>query len=213
MSYTYLKDPQHIERRSFDLIRSCTDLDNFDPQQAQIAMRIVHTCGLPEVVHALRFSESATEAGLCALQAGAPILCDVEMIVRGISCRFVDNPVHCYLNRDGVRQKASASGQTRSMVALDDWADHLKGAIAVVGNAPTALFRLLELMRRGAPKPALVIGVPVGFVGAAESKQALWEDGDALAIEVITLLGRQGGSAIASAVINALGRMHKGIFF
>ncbi len=213
MAYDYLRNPQAIEDRSFEMIRACTDLRGFDPQQAQVAMRVVHTCGLPDVTQHLRFTGNAVPAGCAALAAGNVVLCDVEMIVRGISQRFIDNPVQCYLNADDIAQKVTHSGQTRSMAALDYWQSQLGGAIAVIGNAPTALFRLLEILHAGAAKPALVVAVPVGFVGAAESKQALWETCETLGLEAITLLGRQGGSAIASAVINALGRMNKGVFF
>jgi precorrin-8X/cobalt-precorrin-8 methylmutase len=168
---------------------------------------------VPEVAQQLRFTEGAVVAGLQVLETGAPILCDVEMIVHGISGRFVDNPVQCYLNGQGVAQKAENSGQTRCMAAMEHWRDHLEGSIAVIGNAPTALFRLLEMIQPGAPRPALVIGVPVGFVGAAESKQLLWDECGPMQLNAITLLGKQGGSAIASAIVNAFGRMRKGLFY
>ncbi|MEM7291837.1 MAG: precorrin-8X methylmutase [Pseudomonadota bacterium] len=213
MAYDYLQDPVAIESRSFELIRENTELGDFDEQQSQVAMRVVHTCGEPEVAQQLRFTEGAVEAGLRALEKGKPILCDVEMIVHGISRRYVESQVQCHLNSFGVAQKAKTTGQTRSMVALDYWGDHLEDSIAVIGNAPTALFRLLEMIQLGVPKPALVIGVPVGFVGAAESKELLWDECELLQLNVITLLGRKGGSAVASAVINALGRMHNGVFF
>ena len=213
MAYEYLRDPQGIEDLSFKMIRECTDLGDFDEREAQVAMRVVHTCGMPEAAQNLRFTQGAVEAGLEALKARKPILCDVEMIVHGISRRYIESQVQCHLNGIGVAEKARASGQTRSMAALDFWGDHLEDAIAVIGNAPTALFRLLEMIQLGVPKPALVIGVPVGFVGAAESKEVLWDECELLQLNVITLLGRQGGSAIASAIINAMGRMNKGVFF
>lgn len=213
MAYDYLCNPQEIETRSFELIRQCTDLDDFDERQAQVAMRVVHTCGMPGVARQLRFTEGAVQAGLDALKSGKPILCDVEMIVHGISRRFIDSHVQCHLNGPGVAQKASSSGQTRSMAALDHWHDQLEDSIAVIGNAPTALYRLLEMIQSGAPEPALIIGVPVGFVGAAESKQVLWDECEQSQLNVITLLGKQGGSAIASAIVNALGRMQHGVFF
>ena len=213
MGYDYIQDPSGIESKSFELIRECTDLAGFDEQQTQIAMRVVHTCGIPDIVEHIRFSEKSTEAGLQALADHKPILCDVEMIVHGISRRFVDSQIQCHLNTMGVAEKAKATGQTRSMAALDYWEDQLDGAIALIGNAPTALFRLLEMIENGAPKPALVVGVPVGFVGAAESKDALWEACESMQLEVITLLGKQGGSAIASAIVNALGRMQKEVYF
>ena len=213
MSHDYLRDPVEIEKRSFEIIREQTDLTGFDESQAQVVMRVVHTCGMPEIAQQLRFTEGAVDAGLHALQTRKPLLCDVEMIVHGISRRYVESQVQCHLNSFGVAEKAKATGQTRSMAALDFWGDHLEDSIAVIGNAPTALFRLLEMIQLGVPKPALVIGVPVGFVGAVESKDLLWEECELLQMDVITLLGRQGGSAVASAVVNALGRMHKGVFF
>ncbi|MEM7206265.1 MAG: precorrin-8X methylmutase [Pseudomonadota bacterium] len=213
MAYEFVQDPLEIERRSFELIRECTDLSHYDEKQQQVVMRVVHTCGMPGVAEHLRFTEGAVDAGLFALKDNKPILCDVEMIVHGISRRYVESQVQCHLNSFGVAEKAKATGQTRSMAALDYWGDHLEDSIAVIGNAPTALFRLLELIQLGVPKPALVIGVPVGFVGAAESKEVLWEECELLQMNVITLLGKQGGSAIASAIINALGRMNKGVFF
>ena len=213
MSYHYIQDPQTIESLSFEMIRASTDLSRFNSQQAQVAMRIVHTCGLPEAAAAVCCSAAAVTAGLQALAANKPILCDVEMVVHGITRRFTDSPIECYINVEGVAERAKLTGQTRSMTAMQRWEGSLAGAIAVIGNAPTALFRLLEMIESGAPKPALIIGMPVGFVGAAESKQALWDSQPQHGCEVITLLGRQGGSAIASAVVNALARMQRGVYY
>ena len=212
MAYDYLRDPQKIESLSFARIRECTALANFDEQQAQVAMRVVHTCGLPDTAQHLRFTTAAVANGISALALNKPVLCDVAMLAQGISRRFIHSPVHCHLNDSGVADRAISSGQTRSMAALDYWQPHLEGAIAVIGNAPTALFRLLEMIHHGAPRPALIIGVPVGFIGAVESKEALWKECESMSLEVITLLGRQGGSAIASAIVNALGRIQKGVY-
>jgi len=211
--YAYLHDPGEIERESFVRIRACTELQHFDREQAQVAMRIVHSAGDPGLVEQLHFSADAVAAGRSALQHGAPLLCDTEMVSRGITRSLLDSPVHCFLNSDGVPELAKQRGETRTMAALDHWLPLLPGSIAVIGNAPTALFRLLERLADGAPPPALIIGMPVGFVGAAESKQALLEfstiSGHA---PMITLSGRAGGSALAASVVNALARMNRGVF-
>lgn len=211
--YQYIREPDAIERQSFEMVRECTDLEEFNDAQAQIALRVVHTTGDPEIVDHLRFTKGAVEAGLGALKSRQPILCDVEMVRYGIDQELVESQVQCHINAFGVAEQARARGENRSVIAMDYWQDHLKDSIAVIGNAPTALFRLLELLRLGADKPALIIGMPVGFVGAAEAKQALWETAKEQEVEVITMLGRQGGSATASATVNALGHMLRGIYF
>lgn len=211
MPFDYLRDPHQIERLSFERIRALSDLRRFDPEQAQLAMRLVHTCGEPEVVEALHFSDGALAAGLAALAQQAPLLCDVEMVRHGLTKRFLGAQALCFLNDERVPALAKARGETRSMAALELWAEHLAGSLVVIGNAPTALFRLLEMLEAGAPRPALVVGMPVGFIGAAESKQALMEHGQALGIEWITLSGRRGGSALAAASVNALARLQRGI--
>ncbi|GGM02112.1 precorrin-8X methylmutase [Pseudomonas asuensis] len=211
MPFDYQHDPEAIERQSFEQIRALTDLSGLDADQTQIAMRLVHTCGEPEIVQALHFSERAVETGLAAVSAEAPVLCDVEMVKHGLTRRmFGDRPL-CFLNDPRVPALAKAAGETRSMAALELWEPHLSGSIVVIGNAPTALFRLLERLEAGAPKPALVIGMPVGFIGAAESKEALMEHGQALGIEWMALSGRRGGSALAAATLNALARVQRGI--
>ena len=154
----------------------------------------------------MRNSANACAAGREALVNHQAILCDVEMVKQGITKRMIQNPPLCYLNHEDSAAIAKQRGETRSMAALDLWGDQLAASVVVIGNAPTALFRLLEMIKAGAPKPALIVGIPVGFVGAAESKQALWDIHEELGIECITLLGRQGGSAAASSVVNALMR-------
>ena len=212
-SYHFLRDPGEIERESFIRIRACTDLSRFDREQAQVAMRIVHSAGDPGLVGHLHFSADAVRAGRAALQQGAPVLCDTEMVSRGITRSLLDSPVHCFLNSDGVPALAKRRGETRAMAALDHWLPLLPGSIAVIGNAPTALFRLLERLAEGVSPPALIVGMPVGFVGAAESKQALLEfSAVANRPPMITLRGRAGGSALAASVVNALARMNRGVF-
>ncbi len=208
--YTYLKDPVAIEQESFRQIRELTDLSDFDEEQSQIAMRLVHTCGDPHIVNDLRINQFAVTAGLKALKNNAPILCDVEMVRHGLTRRYIQNPTHCFLNTESISEKAKALGETRTMAALDYWKPLLAGSIVVIGNAPTALFRLLELLSAGENKPALIIGMPVGFVGARESKQALWEAQEWLDIPCITLLERRGGSALSVAALNALARINIG---
>jgi precorrin-8X/cobalt-precorrin-8 methylmutase len=152
----------------------------------------------------MRFSAAACEAGQQALRRDCAILCDVEMVRHGITRRMRETEPLCFLNDERVPPLARARGETRSMAALDLWQPHLAGSLVLIGNAPTALFRLLEMLEAGANKPALVIAMPVGFVGAAESKQALWDAHQRLGVECITLLGRQGGSAVTAASCNAL---------
>ena len=212
--FDYLRDPDDIERQSFVQIRPLTDLSRFDADQQQVAMRLVHTSGDPNIVHDLHFSPGAIEAGRAALAQSAAVLCDIEMVSHGISKRYLQGPVHCFLNAPNVAERARETGETRSMAAMAEWPAHLAGSIVVIGNAPTALFHLLELLDEGAPRPALIIGMPVGFINAAESKQALWDVAPGeLQTPCITLLGRRGGSSLAAATLNALARMAHGIRF
>lgn len=213
MSFEYELDPQAIEQESFRQIRSTTNLDGLSREQQQVVMRIVHSLGLPEVAELVRFSDGACEAGLAALAAECAILCDVEMVKQGITKRMINREPLCYLNDERVKGLAKERGETRSMAALEFWKEELEGSVVVIGNAPTALFRLLEMIQQGAPKPALVVGMPVGFVGAAESKDALWEVHQELGIPCITLLGRQGGSAVSAATVNALLRCNRGEWY
>jgi len=168
---------------------------------------------MPEIADQVRFSANACESGRDALAADCPILCDVEMVKQGVTKRMVNQLPLCFLNDPRTAELAKAKGETRSMAALELWRDQLAGAVVLIGNAPTALFRLLEMIEAGAEKPALVIGMPVGFVGAAESKQALWECHERLGIECITLLGRAGGSAVTAASCNALLRCNRGEWY
>lgn len=209
----YEINPQAIEQESFRQIRALTDLTDLTLAQQQVVMRIVHSVGMPEIASAVRFSANACESGIAALKQGAPILCDVEMVKQGITKRMIDQPPLCYLNDERAVALAKASGETRSMAAVELWREQLAGSVVVIGNAPTALFRLLELIEQGAEKPALIIGMPVGFVGAAESKQHLWDTHQGLGIECITLLGRQGGSAVTAASCNALLRCIRGEYY
>ncbi|MCB1821749.1 MAG: precorrin-8X methylmutase [Candidatus Competibacteraceae bacterium] len=212
--FDYLRDPDEIERQSFAQIRQLTDLSRFDADQQQVAMRLVHTSGDPGIVHDLYFSSGAVEAGLTALQQSANVLCDIEMVSHGISKRYLKGQVHCFLNSPTVAERARQTGETRSMVAMNEWPLHLAGSIVAIGNAPTALFRLLDLLDEGAPRPALIIGMPVGFINAAESKQAMWDVAPSeFQTPCITLLGRRGGSSLAAATLNALARMANGIRF
>lgn len=213
MTFEYEINPQAIEQESFRQIRELTQLAHLSPEQQQVVMRIVHSVGIPEVSEQVRFSANACENGLAAIHAQAPILCDVEMVRHGITKRMVSNTPLCYLNDERVPALAKTRGETRTMAALAFWQQDLAGSIVLIGNAPTALFRLLEMIEQGAAKPALIIGMPVGFVGAAESKQALWDIHEKLGIECITLLGRQGGSAVTSATLNALLRCSNGEWY
>ena len=219
MPFDYVVNPKAIEKNSFEMIRKLTDLDGLDQSQQQVVMRIVHSVGMPEVADKVKFSANACESGQAALAAGAAILCDVEMVKQGITKRMIQQPPLCFLNDPQTVELAKASGETRSMAALKLWGDDLAGSIVVIGNAPTALFRLLEMIEQANEKegskdsknkPALIIGMPVGFIGAAESKQALWDVHERLGIECITLLGNQGGSAVSSATCNALLRCNIG---
>jgi len=212
--FDYVIDPKAIEKNSFEMIRQLTDLDGLDQSQQQVVMRIVHSVGMPEVANKVKFSANACAAGQAALAAGNAILCDVEMVKQGITKRMIQQPPLCFLNDPRTVELAKATGETRSMAALKFW-DDLAGSIVVIGNAPTALFRLLEMIESDGGinsnnKPALIIGMPVGFIGAAESKQALWDVHQRLGIECITLLGNQGGSAVSSATCNALLRCNIG---
>lgn len=210
MSFEYQPNPHAIEQDSFRQIRQLTDLSDLSDDAQQVVMRVVHSVGDPLVAQHMRISTNACAAGRKALHNHQAILCDVEMVKQGITKRMIQNPPLCYLNHEDTTAIAQLRGETRSMAALDLWGDQLAASVVVIGNAPTALFRLLEMIKAGVPKPALIVGIPVGFVGAAESKQALWDIHEELGIECITLLGRQGGSAAASSVVNALLRCNIG---
>ena len=200
--YDYIRDPAAIYRESARLIREVTDLEPIRPDLREIGIRLVHTNGRPETLATLDASDGAPALGLAALEAGAPVLCDVEMLAKGIirSRLPQNNDVLCTLGLGGVKALAQRLGTTRSAAAVELWEPWLQGSVVAVGNAPTALFYLLERISDGWPKPALVLGFPVGFVGAAESKQALADSG----VPYICLHGREGGSALAAAAVNAL---------
>ncbi len=213
MPYQYEKNPGEIEAKSFKLIRQLTDLTTFSKEEQQVVMRIVHSVGLPEIAQQVQFSQSACEAGLKAISNNANVLCDVEMVRQGITRRMVKQPPLCFLNDPRVKQLAEQTNETRSMAALRLWQEKIDSSVVIIGNAPTALFRLLEMIELGGAKPALIIGMPVGFVGAAESKQALWDCHEKLGVECITLSGRQGGSAVSAATYNALLRCDCGEWY
>ncbi|PID45692.1 MAG: hypothetical protein CSB47_07835 [Proteobacteria bacterium] len=213
MPFDYITSPKTIEQESFRQIRELTNLEGLGREQQQVVMRIVHSVGIPEVAEHVRFSTHACENGLTALAANAAILCDVEMVKQGLTKRMITHEPLCFLNDPRTIERAKSHGETRSMAALHYWQDGLAGSVVIIGNAPTALFRLLEMIEQGAPKPALIIGMPVGFVGAAESKQALWDVHEKLGIECITILGRMGGSAVSSASCNALLRCLNGEWY
>ena len=202
--YDYVRDPAEIYRRSFTTVRSESDVDLLADDMAKVAIRLIHSCGMPDIVSDLYYHPNAVCAGRDALRNGAPILADAEMVAAGIIREHLstDTEIICTLNDARTLNHAKKIGNTRSAAAVDYWVDHLDGAVVVIGNAPTALFRLLEVLLEGAPKPAVILGFPVGFIGAAESKQARKNFG--YNIPFITLLGRRGGSAIAAASVNAL---------
>ncbi|MBV9815653.1 MAG: precorrin-8X methylmutase [Alphaproteobacteria bacterium] len=198
--YTYLKDPAEISRRSFALIRAEADLTRFPQALKPLALRLAHAAGDSTILGDLGWSKGAVAAGRRALAAGAPILVDPGMVAAGI--KLDPSRIICKLHDPETARQAAAERTTRSAAAAERWRPYLPGAVVAIGNAPTALFRLLELLAQGAPQPALILGFPVGFVGAAEAKAALADFGQGL--EFITLHGRRGGSALAAAAVNAL---------
>jgi precorrin-8X/cobalt-precorrin-8 methylmutase len=200
----YERDPAAIYAASFQTVRDEARLDRFDGGMVALATRLIHACGMVEVADRLAFSERAFEAGQAAMAAGAPILCDCEMVGAGIIRRALpkNNQVIVTLNDAAVPALAGTIGNTRSAAAVELWRDHIEGAVVAIGNAPTALFHLLELLDQGWPKPNVILGFPVGFVGAAESKAEL--AARPRGCEFVALRGRRGGSAMASAAVNAL---------
>jgi precorrin-8X/cobalt-precorrin-8 methylmutase len=203
VSRDYIRDGAAIYAQSFATIRNEADLSGLGDVEARIAVRIIHACGMVEIVRDLRFSPDFARSARAALLAGAPILCDSQMVAHGVTRARLPagNDVICTLNDPETPALARRIGNTRSAAALDLWGARLAGAVVAIGNAPTALFRLLELLDAGAPAPAVVIGMPVGFVGAAESKAALLADGR---VPCLVMPGRRGGSAMAAAAVNAL---------
>lgn len=206
MAEPYLRDGTAIYERSFAIIRAETDLSRFSAEEAEVAIRMVHACGLVEAARHFQFGHDVVAAARAALARGAPVLCDAEMVAHGITRARLpaQNEVFCALHDPSVPAHAAKLGTTRSAAALDLWGDRLAGAVVAIGNAPTALFRLLEMLDAGAPRPAAILGIPVGFVGAAESKEALAASRHR--IPYLIVRGRIGGSAMTAAAVNALAR-------
>jgi precorrin-8X/cobalt-precorrin-8 methylmutase len=202
----YLRDGARIYERSFAVIRAEADLSRFSSEEAEIVVRMVHACGCVEIASRIVFGEDLVGAARAALAQGAPILCDSEMVAHGITRARLPahNEVICALRDQRVAQLAQDLQTTRSAAALELWRDRLGEALVAIGNAPTALFRLLEMLDAGAAKPAAILGIPVGFVGAAEAKDAL--AANPRGVPFLTVLGRMGGSAMTAAAVNALAR-------
>jgi precorrin-8X/cobalt-precorrin-8 methylmutase len=202
VTYDYLHDGADIYRKSFATIRAEADLDRFPGDLERVVVRMIHACGMVDLAADVAYTPEVVTAARTALAAGAPVLCDTEMVASGITRRRLPagNDVLCALHDPAVGLLADRLGTTRTAAALELWGERLAGAVVAVGNAPTALFRLLELLDRGGPVPAAVVGVPVGFVGAVESKEAL----AASELSYLTVRGRRGGSAICVAAVNAL---------
>lgn len=201
---TYERDPKSIYAASFATVRNEANLARFSPEMQAVVIRLIHACGMIEVADRIAYSPNAANAGSFALANGAPILCDCEMVGAGIIRRYLpaNNEVIVTLNNPAVSELAATIGNTRSAAAIELWEPHIEGSVVAIGNAPTALFHLLELIDQGFPKPACILGFPVGFIGAAESKATLVAS--PRDCEFIALRGRRGGSAIASAAVNAL---------
>jgi precorrin-8X/cobalt-precorrin-8 methylmutase len=199
----YIRDGAEIYRRSFAIIRDEAELARFSPEEERVAVRIIHACGMVELAADIVFSPDAVRIGIAALEAGAPILCDSKMVANGITRARLPraNEVVCTLDAPSVPALAARLETTRTAAAMEQWRDRLGGAVVAIGNAPTALFRLLELLDEGVPAPACVVGMPVGFVGAAEAKEALMSHAQ---VPHLCVRGRKGGSAMTAAAINAL---------
>jgi len=200
----YLRDPEAIYRESFATIRREARLAHLPPDIAEIAVRLIHACGMTDIVDDLAFTPAVAASARAALSAGAPIMCDSAMVAAGVMRAKLPtrNEIICTLDDEGVPALARSLKTTRSAAAVELWAERLAGAVVAIGNAPTALFHLLEKLERESPHPAAILAFPVGFVGAAESKQALIEAG--VGVPFLTLKGRRGGSALAAAAVNAL---------
>ncbi|PSJ55875.1 precorrin-8X methylmutase [Kumtagia ephedrae] len=204
--YDYIRDGDAIYRRSFAIIREEADLSRFSEAQADVAIRMIHACGQVEAAEHFVFSENFVEAARTALAGGAPIFCDAQMVAHGVTRARLPagNEVVCTLRDPRTATIAAEIGNTRSAAAIRLWGERMAGSVVAIGNAPTALFYLLELLRDGAPKPAAILGMPVGFVGAAESKDALAENSYGVPFAIVR--GRLGGSAMTAACLNALAR-------
>ncbi len=203
MSRDYVREGAEIYRRSFAIIRAEADLARFEGAAERVVVRMIHACGMTDLPRDVEMSQDFAEKAEAALKGGAPILCDAKMVANGVTRARLPagNDVVCTLDDPRVPGLAAAMGNTRSAAAMELWRDRLGGAVVAVGNAPTALFRLLEMLDEGAPRPAAVIGIPVGFIGAAESKEALARDGR---VPYVVVHGRRGGSAMTAAAVNAL---------
>jgi precorrin-8X/cobalt-precorrin-8 methylmutase len=189
-------------------------MEHLNELEQHIAVRMIYACGDPSIIDDLRFSTGATDAALRALQHSSQILCDVNLVTAPLNKKLLPHPPLCFINDEKVVRQAKAKQHTRSMVAVDYWHHDIADSIVLIGNAPTALFRLMELLERNEiDKPALIIGVPVGYTGAAESKQYLWEHQQALGVECIVLLGSRGSSALAATAMNALLSHYHGVTF
>ncbi|MET1071994.1 MAG: precorrin-8X methylmutase [Umezawaea sp.] len=201
---SYIQDGAEIYRRSFATIRAEADLGGLPADVARVAVRMIHACGMVDLVPDIAYSADVVANARAALLAGAPILCDATMVAAGVTRKRLpaDNEVICTLGDSRVAHLAARLETTRSAAAMELWRDHLEGAVVAIGNAPTSLFRLLEMIDAGAPKPAAVLGIPVGFIGAAESKEAL--AANVLGLEYLVVRGRRGGSAITAAALNAI---------
>ncbi|WP_186416948.1 precorrin-8X methylmutase [Bosea sp. CS1GBMeth4] len=204
--HAYIRDGAAIYERSFAIIRAESDLSRFSGAAERIVVRMIHACGMTDLPKDVAMSPDFAEVAEATLAKGAPILCDARMVADGITRARLPakNAVICTLADAAVPQLAREMGTTRSAAAMELWRPHLDGSLVVIGNAPTSLFRLLDMLDEGAPKPAAVIGIPVGFVGAAESKEALAQDGR---VPFLVVHGRRGGSAMAAAAVNALAQV------
>ena len=203
----YLQDPEKIYQQSFEIVRKEANLEGIPKDVAEIVVRMVHSCGIPEIAQSVRWSNGAIKSAHVALKNGAPIICDTQMMLQGIMSdqRTSQNQILCMIGLPNVKKIAHDRRTTRSAAQVELWRPFLPGSIVAIGNAPTALFRLLEVISEDPTrKPAVILGLPVGFVGAAESKEALSKFSED--IEFITILGRRGGSALASAAVNAITR-------
>ena len=200
--FDYVRDGAEIYRRSFAMIRAEADLGRFPADVARVVVRMIHSCGMTDLPGDVGYSGGVVQAARAALLSGAPVLCDAQMVASGITRKRLPagNDIVCTLGDPDVPGLAERLGTTRSAAALDLWGPRLGGSVVAIGNAPTALFRLLELLNAGAPRPAAVLGIPVGFVGAAESKAALAESG----LDYLVVHGRRGGSAMTVAAVNAI---------
>jgi precorrin-8X/cobalt-precorrin-8 methylmutase len=200
----YIRDGQEIYRRSFATIRAEANLSAIPADLEKLAVRVIHACGMVDIVDDLLFSSGAGASGRAALARGAAVFCDARMVADGITRTRLPaaNQVICTLNDPGVAALAQSLGTTRSAAALELWGGAMEGGIVAIGNAPTALFHLLDMIRRGAPRPALILGFPVGFIGAAESKALLAEGTSG--VPFVCVSGRRGGSAMVAAAVNAL---------